>query len=265
MTTEAPLLGFVSDDVAAILGPIATYWIASGFFATLDTIKSPVTEKYRIHPEEELTKNRVGRFTVFRGVILQQCAQALLAFGLLWWQGPEAHKTSTTFFSSYILPCFQFMFAMFILDTWQYFFHRLFHQNKWLYRNIHAWHHSLYVPYAFGALYNNPVEGFLFDTIGAGVAYGLSGMGVKGSIIFWCFSTLKTVDDHCGYNFPWDPLQQMFGNNAAYHDLHHQLHGLKCNFSQPYFTFWDRILGTYEDPVAASIKFNERRAASKTQ
>jgi sphinganine C4-monooxygenase len=63
-------------------------------------------------------------------------------------------------------------------------------------------------------------------------------------MIFFVVSTIKTVDDHCGYAFPWDPLQHITGNNAAYHDIHHQSWGIKTNFSQPYFTFWDRILGT---------------------
>jgi sphinganine C4-monooxygenase len=69
-------------------------------------------------------------------------------------------------------------------------------------------------------------------------------MTVRQSMIFYVFSTIKTVDDHCGYAFPWDPLQHITGNNAAYHDIHHQSWGIKTNFSQPYFTFWDRILGT---------------------
>jgi sphinganine C4-monooxygenase len=29
-----------------------------------------------------------------------------------------------------------------------------------------------------------------------------------------------------------------------YHDIHHQLAGIKNNFSQPFFTFWDTVLGT---------------------
>lgn len=28
------------------------------------------------------------------------------------------------------------------------------------------------------------------------------------------------------------------------HDIHHQPYGIKTNFSQPYFTFWDRLLNT---------------------
>lgn len=48
-------------------------------------------------------------------------------------------------------------------------------------------------------------------------------MTVRQMIIFFTFSTFKTVDDHCGYVFPFDPLQIMSGNNADYHDIHHQV------------------------------------------
>jgi sphinganine C4-monooxygenase len=69
-------------------------------------------------------------------------------------------------------------------------------------------------------------------------------MTVRQGMCFFVGSTCKTVDDHCGYALPWDPLQHLTGNNAGYHDIHHQSWGIKTNFSQPFFTFWDRILGT---------------------
>ncbi|PFH56097.1 hypothetical protein XA68_17073 [Ophiocordyceps unilateralis] len=178
-----------------------------------------------------------------------------------------------------LVPALQFFAAIFILDTWQYFLHRLMHMNRWLYSEwrtplhgrmsfsavippppplsvtrlpltqvvsatFHSRHHRLYVPYAFGALYNHPFEGFLLDTLGAGVAFKLTGMTLRQGTCFFAFSTLKTVDDHCGYAFPWDPLQRVTSNNAAYHDIHHQTWGIKNNFSQPFFTFWDSLLNT---------------------
>lgn len=150
----------------------------------------------------------------------------------------------------YIFPAVQVLIAFFILDTWQYFWHRLMHESKWLYRelhfsvisyqlvlflktssgNFHSRHHRLYVPYAFGALYNHPFEGFLMDTIGAGIAYKISGLTVRGGIFFFTFSTMKTVDDHSGYSLPFDPLQYFFWNNASYHDVHHQGWGIKVRF-----------------------------------
>lgn len=143
-----------------------------------------------------------------------------------------------------IVPACQFILAILVVDTWQYFLHRAMHLNKWLYTNFHSRHHRLYVPYAYGALYNHPVEGFVLDTLGAGIAYKLAGMTARQGMLFFTLSTIKTVDDHCGYALPWDPLQHITKNNASYHDIHHQNWGIKTNFSQPFLTFWDGFLGT---------------------
>ncbi|KAI5295968.1 hypothetical protein KEM52_006245 [Ascosphaera acerosa] len=144
----------------------------------------------------------------------------------------------------YAVPALQFLAAIIFVDSWEYFLHRAMHMNKWLYTTFHSRHHRLYVPYAFGALYNHPVEGFLLDTAGTGLAYLLTGLSARQAIFFFSGSTIKTIDDHCGYRLPYDPLQRLTGNNAAYHDIHHQSWGIKTNFAQPFFTFWDRVLGT---------------------
>jgi sphinganine C4-monooxygenase len=118
------------------------------------------------------------------------------------------------------VPFVQFMVGILIVDSWQYFLHRAMHMNKFLYTTLHSRHHRLYVPYAFGALYNHPLEGFMLDTLGTGAAYLATGMTIRQGLWFFTCSTIKTVDDHCGYAFPWDPIQHITGNNAAYHDVH---------------------------------------------
>ncbi|QKX61583.1 uncharacterized protein TRUGW13939_08735 [Talaromyces rugulosus] len=168
------------------------------------------------------------------------------------------------FIYSYLIPALQFFFAILTVDTWQYFWHRAMHVNRWLYVNFHSRHHRLYVPYAFGALYNHPVEGFLLDTAGTGVAFLLTQMSHRQAMWFFTMSTIKTVDDHCGYHFPWDPLQLITSNNSAYHDIHHQSWGIKTNFSQPFFTFWDRFMGTrWQGDV--SRKYERARTAAEAQ
>lgn len=162
-----------------------------------------------------------------------------------------------------LIPALQFGVAIFIVDTWQYFLHRAMHMNKWLYTTLHSRHHRLYVPYAFGALYNHPGEGFLLDTLGTGIAYLVTGMTTRQGMWFFTCSTIKTVDDHCGYAFPWDPLQHITSNNAAYHDVHHQSWGIKTNFSQPFFTFWDRILGTAWSGGDVSARYKSSRIAAQ--
>ncbi|KAF2787389.1 sphinganine hydroxylase-like protein Sur2 [Melanomma pulvis-pyrius CBS 109.77] len=164
----------------------------------------------------------------------------------------------------YAIPALQFFFGILVVDTWEYFLHRAMHMNKWLYVTLHSRHHRLYVPYAYGALYNHPVEGFLLDTLGTGLAYLVSGMTVRQSIWFFAGSSAKTVDDHCGYSLPWDPLQHITSNNASYHDIHHQSWGIKSNFSQPFFTFWDSLCGTmWTGDVSARYERSRRAAQQK--
>lgn len=139
----------------------------------------------------------------------------------------------------------QFLIAMLVLDTSQYFMHRYLHQNKFLYKHIHSQHHRLVVPYAFGALYNHPLEGLLVDTFSGALAFLASGLSPRASIFFFSFATIKAIDDHCGLWLPGNPFHVIFSNNTAYHDIHHQLYGSKYNFSQPFFVAWDKLLGTY--------------------
>ena len=49
---------------------------------------------------------------------------------------------------------------------------------------------------------------------------------------------------HSNYYFWWNPFNSLFTNNAQYHDYHHLLRGFRYNYAQPYFTFWDDIMGT---------------------
>jgi sphinganine C4-monooxygenase len=80
-------------------------------------------------------------------------------------------------------------------------------------------------------------------------------------MVFFAASTIKTVDDHCGYRLPWDPLQHLTSNNAGYHDIHHQSWGIKTNFSQPFFTFWDARLGTMWHGDTTARYARDRKAA----
>ncbi|KAK1138493.1 Sphingolipid C4-hydroxylase sur2 [Aspergillus melleus] len=180
-----------------------------------------------------------GRYPgLTRSVILDDGAESVVPAFAAW------ELAAGSFIYWYFVPALQFVWGVCVVDTWQYFLHRAMHLNRWLYVTFHSRHHRLYVPYAFGALYNHPVEGFLLDTAGTGFAFLTARMTNRQAMWFFTFSTIKTVDDHCGYAFPWDPLQHLTSNNAAYHDIHHQSWGIKTNFSQPFFIFWDRLLNT---------------------
>lgn len=141
------------------------------------------------------------------------------------------------------IPALQYLTALAIVDTWIYFTHRLCHINKTLYRIVHARHHLLYVSFAYGAVYAHPLESFFLDILSFILANTLAQLSPRQSMIFGSFAVFKTISDHCGYVFPYDPFLLINGNGAMFHDLHHQTWGLKNNFST-YTTFWDRLCGT---------------------
>lgn len=234
-------MGFeISDDLLGTFVPILVYWLYSGIYVLLGCF-----ENYRLHSKkDEDEKNLVSKATVVKGVLLQQTIQAVVAIILFKVTGNDG-SDATVPPSSLIALARQFITAMLVLDTWQYFMHRYMHHNKFLYKHIHSLHHRLVVPYSFGALYNHPIEGLLLDTVGGALSFLLSGMSPRASIFFFSFATIKTVDDHCGLWLPGNLFHVFFKNNTAYHDVHHQLYGSKYNFSQPFFVMWDRILGTY--------------------
>ncbi|KAJ8647015.1 hypothetical protein MRB53_000038 [Persea americana] len=229
----------VSDELLGTFVPILVYWGYSGFYSLLGSF-----DNYRLHSrKDEDVKNSVTKGSVVKGVLLQQMVQAAVAI-VLFTVTSNSDETMKLH-PSVIVLVRQFLVAMLVLDTWQYFMHRYMHHNKFLYKHIHSQHHRLLVPYAFGALYNHPLEGLLLDTIGGALSFLASGMSPRASIFFFSFATIKTVDDHCGLWFPGNPFHMLFRNNTAYHDIHHQLYGNKYNFSQPFFVTWDKMLGTY--------------------
>ncbi|CAE6454823.1 unnamed protein product [Rhizoctonia solani] len=283
-SSKPDLFDWISDKHLSLAAPVIAYWTLSLIFHAIDTFQPPFFEKYRLHESEEVkSRNLVSRADVIWAVFLQHIIQTGLGLvhldesgsessydhgaGMRYWApwvvrvvrlacGPLTaehildsygqHLVHFTYW--WFIPTVQFLFALLVMDTWQYFLHRLFHVNKFLYRKFHSVHHRLYVPYAYGALYNHWFEGLVLDTLGAAVSHYVSGMGIRQGVFLFAFSTLKTVDDHCGYALPFDPFQIFFGNNAPYHDVHHQSYGLKKNFSQPFFVHWDTILGTKMEP-----------------
>ncbi|KAK9459700.1 fatty acid hydroxylase superfamily-domain-containing protein [Lipomyces oligophaga] len=260
------LVSFMSDSNLALVLTIVIYWGVSLIFHAIDVYD--LLPQYRLHtPSEVTSRNKVTELEVVREVALQQLIQSILGVTVSYFEPPE--YTGMESYEIWVLankfpfvpvPFVEFMYrygfsvmkifgAFFIMDTWQYFLHRAMHNYRTLYRLFHSRHHRLYVPYAFGALYNHPVEGLLMDTVGAAISAQAMNLGVRETLIFYTFSTLKTVDDHCGYVLPFDPLQIFFQNNAGYHDIHHQQFGIKTNFSQPFFIVWDKWLGTmYKGP-----------------
>ncbi|KAL8870783.1 MAG: hypothetical protein Q9174_003250 [Haloplaca sp. 1 TL-2023] len=118
-----------------------------------------------------------------------------------------------------LVPIFQYLAAMVLADTFQYFTHRAFHVNKWLYKHIHYMHHDIYVPFAYGAFYNHPLETIPIDGIGFPICLAIAGLDSRQAAFFGAIWTFKTVVDHCGYDFPYNPCNIVCPNSVLFHDL----------------------------------------------
>lgn len=259
--TEGLFFG-VSDGITALALPIIAYWTYSTMFHLLDVYK--LFEAHRIHPSEEmLSKNRATVYEVVRDVIFQhiiQTVMGLVAFSVdsvqytgfenaqMWSVRQSVPDVVPTWLIYvvywYGISVVKMSVAFLMIDTWQFVLHRFMHQHIWFYKHFHSRHHQLYVPYAYGALFNHPLEGLMLDTVGTGLSSILLGLTPRECTFLYTFATMKTVDDHCGYSIPFDPFQRLFPNNSIYHDIHHQHFGIKYNYSQPFFTFWDTLFGS---------------------
>ncbi|XP_062216997.1 sphinganine C4-monooxygenase 1-like [Phragmites australis] len=244
------LLGFMGvDELVVTVAPVAVYWVYSGIYEVL-LRRTTVLDKYRLHSRrDEETKNIASRKDVVKGVLLQQAIQVAISVAVLKLtgdgDGAAADRAASLTPEPFLVVAARFGVAMLVLDAWQYFMHRLMHSSRYMYRRFHSWHHRVAAPYAFAAQYGHPVDGVLTETLSGAAAYLVSGMSPRAAAAFFVFATVKGVDDHCGVAAPWNPLHAAFGNNTAYHDVHHQRGGGRRNFSQPFFVVWDRLLGTH--------------------
>lgn len=121
-------------------------------------------------------------------------------------------------------------------DAWFYFFHRIFHSNKYLYKTIHAHHHYYVEPFAFSGIECHIIE-HIFINI-CSVLFGpficsFFGLLSLTSVRLWaCLAGITTCVTHSGYN--------MF--NRAHFDHHLYLTG---NYGlYPYIS--DKIFKTYK-------------------
>ncbi|KAG8077436.1 hypothetical protein GUJ93_ZPchr0007g4919 [Zizania palustris] len=250
-------LGVGGEELAVALAPVAAYWLYSGMYeaAAGSSVCRGLLDRYRLHSRrDEETKNLASKRDVLKGVLLQQAIQVSISLAVLKLTSREQDdgggagddvKGAGHSAAALLEVAARFGVAMFVLDTWQYFMHRLMHSSRYMYRRFHSWHHRVVAPYAFAAQYNHPVDGVLTETLSGAAAFLASGLPPRAAAAFFVFATVKGVDDHCGLLVPWNPLHAVFGNNTAYHDVHHQLGGGRRNFSQPFFVVWDRLLGTH--------------------
>ncbi|KAF2098712.1 aPHC-domain-containing protein [Rhizodiscina lignyota] len=264
--------------------PPTIYWLYSSLFYVID--------KYNLLPQYQIflpnaRPNAVSGSEVIWNVLEQQFCQ--LAASLLTapfekpnqpsypqfyltlksWAENEAMSSSSPLVIA--LPWIvalawhgaRILGAMLVMDFWYFWAHYSAHANHWIYKRLHAHHHQLYRPKAYGASFNTLAETFIFETVGAILGSRVVGLTPKETLFFFTFSTLKGCDDHSGYDIPWNPISawgRIAGVDIVHHNVHHQAWGMKYNYAL-FFNFWETILGCgYVGPRKLRLEDEKRMA-----
>lgn len=144
-------------------------------------------------------------------------------------------------------------------DTWHYWLHRLMHESKFLYKNVHKIHHKYSAPFGLAAEYASPVEVMLLGlgTVGSPILYCAVTKDLHIlTMYFWIIGRLfQAIDAHSGYEFPWSLHHILpFWAGAEHHDVHHEK--FVGNYSSS-FRWWDYFMTTETGTEA----FKAKRAA----
>lgn len=161
-------------------------------------------------------------------------------------------------FSGDILGSFQFTWTVMVLhDAYFFAVHTLLHCSKSLYTKIHRWHHSTFGDLTvFSTAYGDSFDLVLtFFVFYAGVvAYIYQRPAWNPVDVLYLLWTMTNVDlmGHCGYKLPlWLTTPASLGvllTPLAQRPKHHYIHHLDPRFNRSlYFTWWDRLAGTFRE------------------
>jgi sterol desaturase/sphingolipid hydroxylase (fatty acid hydroxylase superfamily) len=137
------------------------------------------------------------------------------------------------------------------IDTVEYFVHFVIHRIPTLYKTIHKEHHRLHIPYHYGALYNSSYEAGITGNI-LTIGFILFGFSFYEFIFVTSLANIATILDHIDLkeyidinSTSWLSVILKYINKNDFHYLHHSKY-FQYNFQQPFFTYYDRLFGTYK-------------------
>jgi len=221
---------------------VTTYFLTCAFFTLLlDVIGQNVSwiKKYKIQTDQV-----VGRKQILRAVTINMFNNLLIVVPSFIMQAiwvpdtplPPKAPDMFTFISQ------QFLMLM-MFDFQHGLWHLIHHKVRWLYRNFHSVHHQFHSSFSWVTQVAHPWEIF---TVGTFVTVN-GWLFNAHPMTYWSYMALNvfvSVESHSGYDLPLT-LDKIipFGiyGGAIKHDMHHMKP--LTNF-QPFFSTWDRLIGT---------------------
>ena len=149
----------------------------------------------------------------------------------------------------------QVAFCMLVEDFVFYWCHRLLHHRS-LYPHVHKIHHKFHQSWAIASEFAHPLEFVIGNIVPVvagprllAVGHALTGKWdlLPHTFTIWMWMGIRiatSIDNHCGYAFPWSPVRLLpgwLGLSTQAHDFHHS-HNVGLYGSQ--FWLWDAMMGT---------------------
>ncbi len=191
----------------------------------------------------KIQKEFPGQLQIKKEIIFSLLTFVIYGSGIwlfLYWIENGNTKVYTAI-SDYGTPYFIFSVFLMILmhDTYFYWTHRLIHHSL-VFKHIHKVHHSFTNPTPWASFAFHPLEAFISLGIIPVILFTLPYHHLA-LLLFVTFLTVYNVIIHLGFPFPG--LNRLkYSNTPEAHDYHHLTS--KKNYGL-YFTFWDKIMGTY--------------------
>jgi sterol desaturase/sphingolipid hydroxylase (fatty acid hydroxylase superfamily) len=140
----------------------------------------------------------------------------------------------------------QFLLAILIVDCTMTMIHYWSHRVSWLWR-LHAVHHGVHRLYGFNGFIRHPLHQVLDIVVGT-LPLVLIGLPVPVAVLLGFAIALQLILQHANVNYALGPLQKLLAIGPV-HRLHHVNWAGEgdVNFGL-FFTFWDRLLGTFRLP-----------------
>lgn len=217
------------------------------FYVLLYYFKPSCIEKYRINKKwlwETMTpiayyKKIIGTlFQVILINILIVIPLTLISFD----ESKHGYKVDPDMVPVWYISFFQIMIALIMYDFLFFAIHKMLH-TKHLYW-IHKMHHEYYNTVIWSDAHTGLLE-VLFVAI---FPYMIIGLVIDLHLYTQCMLIIVSISlgisQHSGYNLPYSPFHLIpLCNTYGAHVLHHRF--TNVNYA-PYWSFWDRVTGSYK-------------------
>jgi sterol desaturase/sphingolipid hydroxylase (fatty acid hydroxylase superfamily) len=142
----------------------------------------------------------------------------------------------------------QLCLACVVAEFFDYFAHRVMHENAWLWR-LHATHHSAPRLYWLNATRAHPGEMLFRGTIGV-LPLALLGAGYEVFLLVAIVNIVVGFFQHANIDFALGPLSWIFSVGEMHRWHHSRERGEADSNYGNNFLFWDAVFGTRYRPAA---------------